>query len=217
MKGKHFRKMYTYLQNFRSTKEQNGLSNVVVKAVGTRTVSGPLEISEIKHTRTKTFRLSEEAAWIIEHESKDRGLSENLIANELITNQLRRLRVERQLGLNTISLSDSIVRAILDNVSDDVIIEIADQSSECTLLADAPLELYGSRSCESVISMMKLCHEVAETSNSGKRVLVMTHFGGKKYSLLVGKMYEGMFARTGTKVKLLLDENHVVFTVESQL
>ena len=82
------------------------------------------------------------------------------------------------------------------------------------VIANMPSELYGGGSYESVVRTMKVLHDVLETESNGKRVLVMSHFAGRKYSLLVGIMYETLFARYGARVKFVTNENHVTFTIE---
>jgi hypothetical protein len=72
-----------------------------------------------------------------------------------------------------------LVRDILGHISDDALIEITSKNSERNILSDIPRELYGEDS-ESVIRTMKLYHDVVETESNRKRVLIMSHFAGRK-------------------------------------
>lgn len=178
--------------------------------------AGPtVEEFKNEHTINRTIRLSRQAATLLEKESKDRATSENTVVNDLIMRNLRAERGTRQLKM--VHLNSMIVRELLESLSDEKIIEIGKNEANDVLERDVLLEIDGIVSPKSVLDAMKLYHDVSEAEYNGKKIVIVAHYAGKKYSLLAGIMYKTLFALTGAAVEFSIDDNAIIFDLDSVL
>jgi len=58
---------------------------------------------------------------------------------------------------------------------------------------------------------MKLYDDCSESKSNGRMVLILAHYAGPKWSLLVGTFWKTLFASVGIDVKFSFDDNAVVF------
>ena len=169
--------------------------------------------SQNDHTENRTFRLPKEAYHLLELESRDRGISENTIVLELIMKDLRARRAHRQ--LKPIHFPAITVRALLENLPDDKLIEVASNAAEDVLVQNIPIEIGGDLSARSIVEMMKSCNDVAQTQHREKQILIISHYAGRKFSLFAGTMYKGLFSKAGANVEFTFDDAAVVFDLDS--
>ncbi|HMK84205.1 MAG TPA: hypothetical protein VK503_10850 [Candidatus Bathyarchaeia archaeon] len=176
-------------------------------------MTGDEDRSKSPATTNRTFRLDAEAARLLEKESKERDISINAIVNELIVRDLRRDRDFR--GVRIFPTSIQVLRLLTEEPSDDKILEIANK-----LLNDSVhLELYrrmiGDFTLENVLAAMKRNYEFVETRHDHKRIIILALYAGRKWSLLNGAIWQGLFKLAGLEVEYSVDENSVKFEFES--
>ena len=163
----------------------------------------------------RTFRFEREAMEILEQESKERRQSENSIVNQLILKNLKAERIHRR--LREVHLHAMTARALLEETSDEKIIEVATSDANDPVLKNIFVEVGGIFSADSILDKMKLFYDVSWTEHDGRKIVIVAHFGGRKYSLLIGTMFENLFKLTGKEVDLAIDENAVVLSLSSKV
>lgn len=173
----------------------------------------PSETTRNQYTTNRTFRLLKSAADVLEQVSRDRSLSENAIINELIMKNLRVETVERQ--LKPVSLPAMTFRALFEKLPAEKVIEVAKNDANDGLIRNVFIEADGVLSPKSILRAMKTHHDVSETHYDGKMKVVLAHYAGRNYSLLVGTMYQTLFALAGLKVEFSIDEDGVLFDLGS--
>ena len=176
-------------------------------------MSSRVDHHKAEETRNKTFRLKLAASNLLDQEAGDRGLSDNVIINELILKDLRRERGLR--SLKPIQADSLTIRLLAEEVSEEKIVEIGEKTANDVLLRDVPFEVTGSMSSESIVQTMKLYYDCSESKYSGRRILIVAHYAGSKWSLLVGTFWKTLLASVGSDVKFSIDDNAVVFEFES--
>lgn len=185
--------------------------------MGVRPRAGRIAVEHLEdeHTINRTIRLSKQAAALLEKESRDRATSENTVVNDLIMRNLRAERGTRQLKM--VHLNSMVVKELLESLSDEKIIEIGKNEANDVLERNVLLEVDGIVSPKSVLDVMKLYHDVSESEYNGKKIVIMAHYAGKKYSLLAGTMYKTLFALAGATVEFSIDDNAIIFDLNSVL
>lgn len=174
-----------------------------------QTDSDKVNHADFEHTTNRTFRLLRSAALLLDKESREEGKSVNAIINQLIMKDLRADRADRQ--LNPVLLPSICVRELIENIPDEKIVEVANDCAKDALMRYVLLEVDGVASAKSVFDTMRLYNDVTVTENDGKKIAILAHYAGVKYSLFSGTMYKTLFAQVGAKVEFSTDDNAVVF------
>jgi len=164
---------------------------------------------ESQTTANKTFRLSTSAIQLLEQEAHDKQESVNAVINELV---LKNLKNERDLrGTTTFPVSIQTLRLLSEELSDEKISEIANKLLNDGVQREFYHHVIGTMTPEGVLQAMKRHYHLSETETGGRRILILSLYCGKKWSLLTGLIWQALLASAGLDVKLSTDDNSAMF------
>ena len=107
------------------------------------------------------------------------------------------------------------MRCLTEKLSDADMIEIGEKLGNDYLIKDISVEATGTLSVEGIIETMKVLYESSESDHNGIRDIIIAHYAGAKFSLLLGTMWKRIIASAGGDVKFLTDDNAVIFEFNS--
>ena len=184
------------------------LSEYEAKKKTRRTEEGKNEPST-----SKTFRLHKSKIDILEREATERNVSPNEIVTELIGQELGKEHALR--GLKTMRVSSLMLKQITEVIPEEKVIEIGQNLANDALERNLPVEITGQLSMPSVLETMKYfsgahSYEYSETEHEGSKVIVLAHYVGKKYSVLIATFWKTLLTSIGVNITCSVDDNAVV-------
>jgi predicted DNA-binding ribbon-helix-helix protein len=170
-----------------------------------------------KNTTNKTFRLDRSKFDSLARAAKQRNVSPNEVVTELIAEDLDK---EHFLSaLKMLRVSSLMLKLITEAVPDEKIIEIGERLANDVLQRNLPFEVAGDLSKDSILKTMKYfagahSYEFSEAEHEGKKVVILAHYVGRSYSLLIATYWESLLASIGVNVSFLIDDSAVVLKFE---
>ena len=170
-----------------------------------------------KDTANKTFRLDRSEFDTLVREAKERNVSPNEIVSELIEQDLDREHYLR--ALKTLRVSSLMLKLITEAIPDEKIVEIAEKLASDALERNLPFEIAGDLSQESIVKTMKFfagahSYEYAETEHEGNKVIILAHYVGRSFSLLLGTFWTSLLSSIDKKASFSIDDSAVVMKFE---
>jgi hypothetical protein len=160
-------------------------------------------------TMNKTFRLDKSLVELLENEARIRNVTTNALVSDLIDKDLRKGYALR--GINTVLVPALAMKLFTEGLStDETIVEIAEKVSKDALGRTVPRKLGGSMSVEAILQAVKLLNECDESEQNGKKMLIISHYCGRNYSLFLGAFHKAVFASVGANVNYSISDDAVI-------
>ena len=170
-------------------------------------------IATQRKTRPKSFRIDEHACTLLEQPAKDRNLNTSDVINDLLLHELGEEEILK--SRKTIRVNLLTLKLITEALSEKKIIEIGEKLANDALLIGLPFEIAGETSPTSIQQTMKFLarhwsFEYSEVEHEGKKVVILAHYVGRNYSLLLGTYWKAFLSSVGTSVNLSIDNDAVL-------
>ena len=161
--------------------------------------------------------MDEFALDILEQDAKGRNVSANEVINDLILHELSQgtiLKSRKMVRINLLTL-----KLLTEALTDEKIVEIGEEMANDALQKDLPFEVAGELSLAAVQKTMRFLSghwpfEYSEVEHEGKKVIILAHYVGRRYSLLLGTYWKARLQSVGAKVDYSFDNDAVIFRFE---
>ncbi len=167
-----------------------------------------------KETLNRAFRLNKDALDALHEEARKRNVTVNTIVNELVMKYVMLDRIIKK--YHPVILPSSTFELFCEALSEDEIIEIAEEASNDALVGNIPVAVTGDDSATGVLQALKLFslvtgqYEYSEEEYGGKKVVILSHDVNKKWSLFTATYWKNLLNHKGVEVKISTTEKAAV-------
>jgi len=167
-------------------------------------------------TISKSFRIDETASKALEKEAAASNVSTNTLVNQVLKQFADFDSFARR--VNTVKVSGSVFRSLLEQIESDKIIEIA-RSAGSSIPQAFAVSKSGKVSVDSLLdyvhSSATYAHlfEFDETSDGQKRLITLVHDFGLNWSIFLVHYVTAMFQQLGIEPKVEMSDRSVTFTL----
>ena len=136
-------------------------------------INNSLQKDRSEKTFSRAFRLNQVALDALHQEAKNRNMTVNTIVNELVE---KHITVDRTMKkYHPMIVPSSVLRLFTEALSEDKIIEMAEESANDVLLKDFPAEITGDESAAGILQTLK-----AFSLATGEYEYSEEEYGGKE-------------------------------------
>jgi len=148
--------------------------------------------SKIKKTKTVSFRIPESIMSEIERDAQSQLVSTNILINQVLHHYVVWERYRQKLKIYPVGIE--VITELLDNLNDSEISEAADliydSVRDYSLVMKKKFDLTSCIECiKTYCNLFGICYE----DSSGNQVFSLRHGMGKKFSLILVKLFEKIF------------------------
>jgi hypothetical protein len=167
-------------------------------------------------TISKSFRIDENASRALEKEATALNVSTNTLVNQILKQFADFDRFARR--MNTVKVSGSVFRSLLEQMEPDKIIEVAKAAGSSIPQAFA-ISKNGKAGVDSLLdyvrssAMYAHLFEINETVDGQKRLVTLVHDFGLNWSIFLVHYVTAMFHQAGVSPKLEMSDRSVTFTL----
>jgi hypothetical protein len=167
-------------------------------------------------TISKSFRVDEAAAQAVEKEATALNVSTNTLVNQILKQFADFDRFARR--MNTVKVSGSVFRSLLEQIESDKIIEVAKAAGSSIPQAFA-ISKNGKAGVDSLLdyvrssAMYAHLFEFNEAIDGEKRLVTLVHDFGLNWSIFLVHYITAMFYQIGIAPKLEMSDRSVTFTL----
>jgi hypothetical protein len=167
-------------------------------------------------TISKSFRIDEAASDAVEKEASTLNVSANTLVNQILKQFADYDRFARR--INTVKVSGSVFRSLLEQIESDKIIEVAKTAGSSIPQAFA-ISKSGKVGTDSLLdyvrssAMYAHLFEFNEAVDGQKRLVTLVHDFGLNWSIFLVHYVTAMFQQIGISPKLEMSDRSVTFTL----
>ncbi len=172
-----------------------------------------------KKTASATFRISERAYHALQNEAEKQDTSLNTLVNQIFDGHvIDRIFSEK---LDFLRVNKLTFRRVLEGTSDQALME-AGQSSGTETVRTVTLGRSGTITLESLLETISELSEYSdfarysEIQSPGKKVIVLTHELGPKWSVFIRSFVVAAFKLIGSDPKITTGDRSIVVEVQSR-
>jgi hypothetical protein len=167
-------------------------------------------------TIPKSFRIDESASAAVEKEALTLNVSTNTLVNQILKQFAEFDRFARK--INTVKLSSSVFRSILEQIEPDKVIEVAKAAGSSIPQAFA-ISKKGRVETDSLLdyvrssAMYAHLYEFNEAVDSQRRLITLVHDFGLNWSIFLVHYITAMFQQIGISPSVEMSDRSVTFTL----
>jgi hypothetical protein len=167
-------------------------------------------------TISKSFRIDENASGAVEKEATTLNVSTNTLVNQILKQFSEFDRFARR--MNTVKLSGSVFRSLLEQIEPDKIIEVA-KAAGSSIPQAFVISKSGKVAVDSLLdyvrssAMYAHLFEFTETDDGQKRLVTLVHDFGLNWSIFLVHYVTAMFQQVGIAPKLEMSDRSVTFAL----
>jgi hypothetical protein len=177
-------------------------------------------LDEVRKPRSKTipksFRIDESASKAVEDEAAAQDISANTLVNQILKQFAEFDRFANK--IDTVKLSGSILRSILDNIEPDKIVQVA-KSAGSSIPQAFVMSKTGRVELNSLLEFIRSSaqyahqYEFNETIDTRGRSITLVHDLGLNWSIFLVHYVTAMLELVGTSPKIEMSDRSVTFTL----
>jgi hypothetical protein len=167
-----------------------------------------------EETLNRAFRLNKVALDVLHQEAKKRSVTVNTIVNELVMKYVMVDRIMKK--YQPVIVASSTLKLFAETLSEDRIIEIAEEAANDVLLKDFPADETGDESAAGVLQALKVFslvtgeYDYSEEEYGEKKIVILAHDAGKNWSLFTAMYWKNLLSHKGVDVKISATEKVAV-------
>jgi hypothetical protein len=176
--------------------------------------NNPLQEGRSDETFSRAFRLNKTALDALHQEAKKGSVTINTIVNELV---MKHIMVDRILEkYHPVTITSAVLKLFTEGLSEDRIIEIAEETANDVFLKNFPAEATGDDSTAGILQTLKDFplvggeYEYSEDEYGGKKIVILVHDVGKNWSLFIATYWKNLLSQKGLDVKISATEKAAV-------
>lgn len=167
-------------------------------------------------TVSKSFRIDEAASDALEKEATTLNVSTNTLVNQILKQFADFDRFARR--INTVKVSGSVFRSLLEQIEPDKIIEVAKAAGSSIPQAFA-VSKSGKVGTDSLLDYVRSSamyghlFELSETDDGQRHLITLVHDFGLNWSIFLVHYVTAMFHQVGVSPKVEMSDRSVTFTL----